>query len=70
MRLFLAEVGRRIAILRVKKGLTQEEFAELANLNKNFLGNIELGKQTPTIITIKKITNALNITISEFFNDL
>lgn len=67
----LAErIGKRILFLRTRVNVSQEKFAELVNLNKNYLGNLELGKQIPTITTVEKITNALDMSLRDFFEDL
>nr|DAF63869.1 MAG TPA: helix-turn-helix domain protein [Siphoviridae sp. ctgn638] len=67
----LAErIGKRILFLRKRVNVSQEKFAELVNLNKNYLGNLELGKQIPTITTVEKITNALDMSLRDFFEDL
>lgn len=67
----LAErIGKRILFLRKRINVSQEKFAELVNLNKNYLGNLELGKQIPTITTVEKITNALDMSLRDFFEDL
>lgn len=67
----LAErIGKRILFLRKRVNVSQEKFAELVNLNKNYLGNLELGKQIPTITTVEKISNALDMSLRDFFEDL
>ena len=67
----LAErIGKRILFLRKRVNVSQEKFAELVNLNKNYLGNLELGKQIPTITTVEKITNALDMSLRDFFEYL
>ena len=38
-------VGARIKALRMKKGLTQEEFAEVVGINPKYLSGIERGKE-------------------------
>lgn len=63
-------VGKKIRFYRQQLGLNQESFAEMAEINKNYLGNLELGKQTPSVAIIKKIANAVNVSMSEFFKDL
>ena len=67
----LAErIGKRILFLRKRVNVSQEKFAELVNLDKNYLGNLELGKQIPTITTVEKITNALDMSLRDFFEYL
>ena len=60
-------VGNRIRDVRSKAGLTQFQLAESAGLNLSWLGQIERGQRTATIITLDKICRALNITIGELF---
>ena len=62
-------VGNRIRDVRNKTGLTQFELAERAGLNLSWLGQIERGQRTATIITLDKICRALNISLGEFFSD-
>ena len=57
----LAENIRRI---RKKKGLSQEKLARLADISNNTLVKIEMGMaKEPTITTVKKIANALGVSI-------
>lgn len=41
-------------IERIKRNLSQEQLAELANLNRNTIGKIEREEVSPTIETLKK----------------
>jgi len=59
----LAENIKRI---RKKKGLSQEKLARLADISNNTLVKIEMGMaKEPTITTVRKIADALNISIDE-----
>ena len=62
-------VGDRIRDVRSKAGLTQFQLAERAGLNLSWLGQIERGQRTSTIITVDKICRALNISVGEFFSE-
>ena len=56
----------KIKRLREKLGLSQEKLARLADVSNNTIINIEAGKQqNPTIETLKKIANALNVPIED-----
>lgn len=58
--------SNRIKRLREKLGLSQEKLARLADVSNNTIINIEAGKQqNPTVETIKKIANALGVSIEE-----
>ncbi|WP_432665722.1 helix-turn-helix transcriptional regulator [Wukongibacter baidiensis] len=60
-------IGKRIKSLRKDKGFSQEELAHLANINRSFMGEIERGEKSPTLGSLEKITNALEISFEELF---
>lgn len=65
---FLMEFGHEIAISRHKKGLTQEQLAEVTNLHRTYIGFIEQGKRNPSIGNIYNIAKALDIKLKDIFN--
>jgi len=67
---FLRDFGNRIAKLRKKQGLTQEQLADLVDLHRTYIGFIEQGKRNPSIANVRKIAKALKITLSELFRPL
>ncbi len=62
------KLGIKIRIERQKAKISQEKLAELANLNRNFIGMIERGETNVTIKNVENIANALNLPIQELFN--
>ncbi|MBQ6784127.1 MAG: helix-turn-helix domain-containing protein [Acholeplasmatales bacterium] len=62
------EVGKRIKALRVEKGLSQEDLAYKSNLDRTYITYVENARKNVTIETLFKITQALDISLSEFFN--
>lgn len=60
-------VGERIRTLRQIRGLSQEQLALKANLNTSFIGQIERGGKKPTIDTLEKIVNALDVSFEDLF---
>jgi transcriptional regulator with XRE-family HTH domain len=62
--------GQRIKTLRLDKGISQEKLAELADLHRTYIGMIERGDKAVTILTLKKLSLALNISINELVKDL
>ena len=60
-----AAVGRRIRQIRLSRAISQEELAFRANLNPAYFGQVERGEKCPTIDTLFKIANALNIPLPE-----
>lgn len=63
-------VGQRIRNYRNAKGLSQERLAELAGCHHTYIGQVERGEKNATIESLEKISNALNITISDLFEGL
>jgi len=59
------EFGKKIQIERIKKEISQEQLAELSNLHRNTISDIEHGKASPTLDTIYKLAKALDLTLSE-----
>lgn len=64
---FLAGLGDRIKKLRLKKSMTQMELAMLCKFGKASMSRIESGKTNITIISLYKISKALDVEIIEFF---
>lgn len=58
-------LGRRLKELRRKRGLTQERLAERANLDVKYVGNIERGKENPTVATLERLAGALSVKMVE-----
>ena len=60
-------VGKRVKELRNKLGVSQEELADLAGLDRTYITSVECGKRNISIVNIEKITIALKVTLKEFF---
>jgi transcriptional regulator with XRE-family HTH domain len=61
------DVGRRLRELRAEKGLSIRALAELSGLNVNTLSLIENDKTSPSVSTLQKVAEALQESISTFF---
>ena len=61
-------VGKRVKELRNKLGISQEELADLAGLDRTYITSVECGKRNISIVNIEKLATALNVTIKDFFN--
>ena len=73
MSVFLREqqslIINRLRKEREKAGLSQLELALRAEISQNMINYIETGKRTPSLDTILKICNALNINPAILFLD-
>ena len=56
----------RIRKIRIEKGISQQELANIANFSQSFLANVESGKKKPSIL---RIAEALNVNPREFFSE-
>jgi transcriptional regulator with XRE-family HTH domain len=52
-------VGRNVRKARLKKGLTQEQFAEVSGFTQQYISDLERGLRNPTIVTIFELASAL-----------
>lgn len=60
------EIGKRISILRKRKGLSQEELASKINISRSALTQIELGKRSLSAIELYNVSIQLGFSIDEF----
>ena len=61
--------GKKINQLRVQKGFSIEHLANISNVDRNYISDIEKGKRNVSIEITEKIISALNTDFTEFFND-
>lgn len=61
-------IGEKIRFMRLKKGLSQEELAFNAKINTSYLGQIERGDKNPTINTLDKIAQGLNMSLEQIIS--
>lgn len=60
----LKAIGRRIRTFRLKHGLSQEELALSAGLDRTYVGGVERGERNVSIINLQKLADALSISLS------
>ena len=64
----LKRIGLNFRVERTKRTLSQEKFAELANVHTNYIGKVERGEQNLTVKKIVALANSLNVHIEEILN--
>lgn len=57
-------VGSVIARFRLERGITQEVLSGLSDIGRTHLSAIERGERKPTLETLYRISNALDIPMS------
>jgi len=66
----LLALGREIRRHRNAKGLSQEKLAELAGLNRNYIGFVERAERSPRVTTIFRIARALDLHPGELIREM
>ena len=61
-------VGRRIKFLRNEIGISQEELADRADIDRTYITSVECGKRNISIVNVEKIARALGVTLSKLFD--
>ena len=62
------QLGERVKYFRQLSKFTQAQLAEKADLSVNYVSEIETGMASPTLKTLLKLAQALNVEIEELFN--
>lgn len=62
-------IADRIKLFRTNKGLSQKEIALSVGIDQAQYSRIESGKVEPTISSLEKIAEALDIKVVELFNE-
>lgn len=58
-------IGEKIRFIRESKGITQQDLAAACNFEKANMSRIEAGRTNPTISTLYKISQALEVKITD-----
>ena len=61
-------VGKRVKELRNELGISQEELADIAELDRTYITSVECGRRNISIINVEKLATALKVTLKEFFD--
>lgn len=59
--------GKAIREYRMKKGISQEDLAELCGLHRTYISEVERGVRNVSLINIEKICEALGVKIYSVF---
>lgn len=60
--------GEKLRSLRLERGLTQEQFAELVGVESGFIGSLEIGQKAASFKTLEKMSKNLEINYYELFD--
>ena len=60
-------IGQRIKSLRKIRGYTQEQLAEIIDINPKYLSSIERGEENPTLDLFLRLACGLRVDLHEIF---
>ena len=63
----LISFGKRLRALRQQAELSQEELADLAGLDRSYVGGVERGERNVSLVNIHKIARALSVKPGSLF---
>jgi transcriptional regulator with XRE-family HTH domain len=66
----IKSLGHRIRELRVQRGWSQEEFADVCGVHRTYMGHLERGEKNVSFSSLVRVAAALSLPISELFTDL
>ena len=58
-------IGQAIIVIRKQKSLSQEKLAFESEISRHYMYELENNKSCPTVQTLEKIANVLDIKVSE-----
>lgn len=64
----LVQLGKRIRKLRVKRGYSQEAFANEVELDRSYYGGVERGERNLAVLNLMKIASALKVPVGALFD--
>ena len=59
------QLAKRIRVLRVSRGWSQEVLAELAGLHRNYIGHVERAEVNIGLTNLAKIAHAFEVPVHE-----
>jgi transcriptional regulator with XRE-family HTH domain len=65
---FLKSLGAKVRKARFENDFSQEELADRAGLDRTYITGIEKGDRNISVLTLRKIAEALKIDVTKFFN--
>ena len=63
------DIGEKLRLMRLQKGLTQEELADRCELSKGFISQVERNLASPSIATLTDMLECLGSSLPAFFNE-
>lgn len=63
----LGLIGQAVREIRLSRGMTQQQLADLSEMNRTFIVAVEKGRQNASALTLVRIAAALDVLPAELF---
>lgn len=60
-------VGAAVRSIRNEVGISQEELADLADLDRTYVSGIERGRRNPSVRSLQRVSDALGVSLDVVF---
>ncbi|ROR95608.1 DNA-binding XRE family transcriptional regulator [Salana multivorans] len=54
-------VGENLRLIRMKRGLSQEQFADVLGVHRTYMGGVERGERNLTLKSLERIAGHLGV---------
>lgn len=61
--------AKNLRLIRQSKGLSQEELAHLADIDRTYVSSLERGVYSPTLDVVERLAKALETDAAEFLKN-
>src|SRR5579864_7236315 len=68
--IFLYSVARSVRAARARRGMSRKQLAHDAGVSERLLAQLEMGEGNTSIVLLRRITDALNISLSDLFMEV
>ena len=65
----IRRLGVRVRFLREQANISQEALGLLSGLHRTYIGAIERGERNPSVLSLKKIADALKVSVRDLFDE-
>jgi len=63
-------VGGNVRRIRLEKGLTQEQFADVSGFSQQYISGLESGKRNPTVVSLHDLAQALDVSPADLIQPI
>ena len=65
----MGRIGLEVRVLRRRRKMTIEQMSQATGLNRGYLSRLERGEKAPSIASVVKLAQALDVPVSTLFGE-